>query len=418
MSRLSTSCLALVAALAVAACAATPVSKQPISQSPVVSASASQPARPDLAILVSIDGFRPDYLGKGQTPVLDGLAAGGAFGPMRPSFPSVTFPNHYTLVTGLHPDHHGVVGNRFTDAQLGVFSMASKETGFWDQGEPIWVTAEKAGVRTGTMFWPGSEVELQGVRPSQWMPFDQSMPGDARVDRVLSWLDLPADQRPKLETLYFDIVDTAGHRHGPDGAETRAAVVSVDASMGRLVEGLKARGLYDRAMLVIVSDHGMAATSPDRVVWIDDIIDPAALKIGYGGAVLTADPAPGREAEVQAKLVGRHPHMECWNKADVPARLVYGSNPRVAQIVCLVETGWLAATRARPVIRAGGAHGYDNQAPEMAAVFIAHGPGVVAGRRLTDLDSVDVQPFLARLLGLNAPAGDGRAADTLPITTP
>lgn len=418
MSRLSTSCLALVAAVAVAACAATPVSKQPVSQSPVVSASASQPARPDLVILVSIDGFSPDYLGKGQTPVLDGLVAGGAFGPMRPSFPSVTFPNHYTLVTGLHPDHHGVVGNRFTDAQLGVFSMASKETGFWDQGEPIWVTAEKAGIRTGTMFWPGSEVELQDVRPSQWMPFDQSMPGDARVDRVLSWLDLPADQRPKLETLYFDIVDTAGHRHGPDGAETRAAVVSVDASMGRLVEGLKARGLYDRTMLVIVSDHGMAATSPDRVVWIDDIIDPAALKIGYGGAVLTADPAPGREAEVQAKLVGRHPHMECWNKADVPARLVYGSNPRVAQIVCLVETGWLAATRDRPVTRAGGAHGYDNQAPEMAAVFIAHGPGVVAGRRLTDLDSVDVQPFLARMLGLDAPSGDGRAADTLPITTP
>ncbi len=418
MSRLPASCLALVAAVVVASCAATPVSNPPASQSPVVSTSASQAARPDLVILISIDGFSPDYMGKGQTPVLDALAAGGAFGPMRPSFPSVTFPNHYTLVTGLHPDHHGVVGNRFTDAQLGAFTMASKETGFWDQGEPIWVTAEKAGIRTGTMFWPGSEVEIQGVRPSHWMPFDQSMPGDARVDRVLSWLDLPADQRPKLETLYFDIVDTAGHRHGPDGAETRAAVATVDASMGRLVEGLKARGLYDRAMLVIVSDHGMAATSPDRVVWVDDIIDPAALKIGYGGAVLTADPAPGREAEVQAKLVGRHPHMECWNKADVPARLVYGSNPRVAQIVCLVETGWLAATRDRPVTRAGGAHGYDNQAPEMAAVFIAHGPDVVAGRRLTDLDSVDVQPFLARMLGLSAPAGDGRAADTLPVTTP
>ena len=298
---------------------------------------------------------------------------------MRPSFPSVTFPNHYTLVTGLHPDHHGVVGNRFTDAQLGVFTMASKESGFWDQGEPIWVTAEKAGVRAGTMFWPGSEVEIHGVRPSQWAPFDQGMPGDARVDRLLSWLDLPADQRPRLETLYFDIVDTAGHRHGPDAPETRAAAASVDASIGRLIAGLKARGLYDRTLLVVVSDHGMAATSPDRVVWIDDIIDPAALKIGYGGAVLTADPAPGREAEVQQKLVGRHPHMECWNKADVPARLVYGSNPRVAQIVCLVETGWLTATRDRPVTRAGGAHGYDNQAPEMAAIFIAHGPGVGCG---------------------------------------
>ncbi|WOB77866.1 ectonucleotide pyrophosphatase/phosphodiesterase [Brevundimonas nasdae] len=414
MSRFVAASLAVAAAFAVASCAGAP---QSALTSPIVE-QAAQTTRPDLVILVSIDGFSPDYLGKGQTPVLDGLVADGAFGPMRPSFPSVTFPNHYTLVTGLHPDHHGVVGNRFTDTQLGAFTMASKESGFWDQGEPIWVTAEKAGVRTGTMFWPGSEVEIHGVRPSHWEPFDQSMPGDARVDRVLSWLDPSADQRPKLETLYFDIVDTAGHRYHPGGAETQAAVASVDASMGRLIEGLKARGLYDRTMLVVVSDHGMAATSPDRVVWIDDIIDPAALKIGYGGAVLTADPAPGREAEVQQKLVGRHPHMECWNKADVPARLVYGSNPRVAQIVCLVETGWLTATRDRPVTRAGGAHGYDNQAPEMAAIFIAHGPGVVAGRRLTDLDSVDVQPFLARMLGIAAPAGDGRAQDTLPVTMP
>jgi len=414
MSRFVAASLAVAAAFAVASCAGAP---QPALTSPIVE-QAAQTTRPDLVILVSIDGFSPDYLGKGQTPVLDGLVADGAFGPMRPSFPSVTFPNHYTLVTGLHPDHHGVVGNRFTDTQLGAFTMASKESGFWDQGEPIWVTAEKAGVRTGTMFWPGSEVEIHGVRPSQWAPFDQGMPGDARVDRLLSWLDLPVDQRPKLETLYFDIVDTAGHRNGPDAPETRAAAASVDASMARLIEGLKARGLYDRTMLVVVSDHGMAATSPDRVVWIDDIIDPAALKIGYGGAVLTADPAPGREAEVQQKLVGRHPHMECWNKADVPARLFYGSNPRVAQIVCLVETGWLTATRDRPVTRAGGAHGYDNQAPEMAAIFIAHGPGVVAGRRLTDLDSVDVQPFLARMLGIAAPAGDGRAQDTLPVTMP
>ena len=414
MSRFVAASLAVAAAFAVASCAGAP---QSALTSPIVE-QAAQTTRPDLVILVSIDGFSPDYLGKGQTPVLDGLVADGAFGPMRPSFPSVTFPNHYTLVTGLHPDHHGVVGNRFTDTQLGAFTMASKESGFWDQGEPIWVTAEKAGVRTGTMFWPGSEVEIHGVRPSQWAPFDQGMPGDARVDRLLSWLDLPVDQRPKLETLYFDIVDTAGHRNGPDAPETRAAAASVDASMARLIEGLKARGLYDRTMLVVVSDHGMAATSPDRVVWIDDIIDPAALKIGYCGAVLTADPAPGREAEVQQKLVGRHPHMECWNKADVPARLFYGSNPRVAQIVCLVETGWFTATRDRPVTRAGGAHGYDNQAPEMAAIFIAHGPGVVAGRRLTDMDSVDVQPFLARMLGIAAPAGDGRAQDTLPVTMP
>ncbi|KAK0341716.1 hypothetical protein LTR94_025256 [Friedmanniomyces endolithicus] len=279
--------------------------------------------------------------------------------------------------------------------------MSKKETGFWNQAEPIWITAEKQGVRTGTMFWPGSETEINGIRPSRWVAFDQTMTGDARVDRLLSWLDLPPAERPVLETLYFDIVDSAGHRFGPGAVETREAVASVDASIGRLVEGLKARGLYERSLLVIVSDHGMADTSPDRVVWIDDIIDPSALEIGYSGAVLTTDAAPGREAEVQARLVGRHDHMECWNKADVPARLVYGSNPRVAQIVCLVETGWTATTRDRPITRAGGAHGYDNQAPEMQALFIAHGPGVTPGSRLQNLDSVDVQPFLARVLGLS-----------------
>lgn len=373
--------------------------------------------RPAVVILVSIDGFRPDYLNKGSSPVLDGLASGGARGAMTPSFPSVTFPNHYTLVTGLHPDHHGIVANRFTDADLGVFTMSKKETGFWNQAEPIWITAEKQGVRTGTMFWPGSETEINGIRPSRWVAFDQTMTGDARVDRLLSWLDLPPAERPVLETLYFDIVDSAGHRFGPGAVETREAVASVDASIGRLVEGLKARGLYERSLLVIVSDHGMADTSPDRVVWIDDIIDPSALEIGYSGAVLTTDAAPGREAEVQARLVGRHDHMECWNKADVPARLVYGSNPRVAQIVCLVETGWTATTRDRPITRAGGAHGYDNQAPEMQALFIAHGPGVTPGSRLQNLDSVDVQPFLARVLGLSVAPGDGRAKDVLAATT-
>lgn len=404
--------LALLAvALMAASCAVQPTG---LRVDPVTAA--AEAIRPDRVILISIDGFRPDYLGKGRTPVMDGLVEDGAFGPMRPSFPSVTFPNHYTLVTGLHPDHHGVVSNRFNDADLGVFTMASKESGFWAEGEPIWISAERAGVRTGTMFWPGSEAENHGLRPSLWTAYDKAVTGDARVDQILSWLDLPEDRRPRLATLYFDIVDTAGHWYGPDAEETAAAAAEVDSSIGRLVDGLKMRGLYERTMLVIVSDHGMAATSPGRVVWIDDIIDPAALNIVSSGAFLSVDPSPGREDEVRQKLIGRHPHLECWDKADVPARLAYGVNPRVPRIVCLVETGWLTATRARPVNRAGGAHGYDNQAPEMQATFIAHGPRVIAGRRLVDLDSVDVQPFLARMLGIAAPAGDGRPQDTLPVT--
>lgn len=410
-SRVAGLCLALL----LTACATPPVigpDAAPESQAAV---------EPPLVMLISIDGFRADYLDRGITPNLSRMAGEGATGPMRPSFPSVTFPNHYTLVTGLHPDHHGIIGNNMVDAELGRFSLSAKEAvtdrRWWDQGEPIWVSAEKAGVKTATMFWPGSEADIRGVRPAYWTSFDQETLGDARVDRVLEWMDLPQDQRPQLTTLYFDIVDTQGHRFGPASPEAAEAIRSVDASIGRLVEGLKARGLYERTVLVVVSDHGMAATSPERVLVLDDLIDPAAVQIVYSGAVSFLNPVAGREAEVEAGLLGSRPHLDCWKKSEIPARFVLGSNPRVSAIVCAAEPGWLLATRARPVTKPGGAHGYDNVSPDMAAIFIAHGPSVIQGRRLRDLDSVDVQPFLARLLGVDAPRGDGRPEDTLPVTT-
>lgn len=364
-----------------------------------------------MVILVSIDGFRPDYLDRGVTPNLSRLAAEGATANMRPSFPSVTFPNHYTLVTGRHPDHHGIVGNSFEDAELGRFNMGKTEPGWWSQAEPIWITAEKAGLTTATMFWPGSETEHDGVRPHYWLPFNKALTGDQRVDQVLEWMDRAP--RPDLATLYFDTVDTAGHDRGPNAPETTEAVAAVDASIGRLVEGLKARGLYDRTVMVIVSDHGMAATSPDRVMRLADVVDPEAIDVLYGGAVVYLNPKPGREAEVEAALMRRHPHGECWRRDGIPARFVLGSNPRVPAIVCAADVGWLMlGPTARILTRPGGAHGYDNRSPEMTALFIARGPGVRAGRRLRAMDSVDVQPFLGRLLRIAVPQGDGRADDS------
>lgn len=402
-------------ALVLGACATAPVDTvQNI-------AAETEAARP-LVILVSIDGFRPDYLDPAVTPTLSRLAAEGASGAMKPSFPTVTFPNHYTLVTGLHPDHHGIVGNNMLDDELGAFSLRNREAvidrRWWDDGEPIWVTAEKAGIRTGTMFWPGSEADVRGVRPTYWEVFDQSMPGDARVDRLLSWLDKPQAERPQLTTLYFDLVDTMGHRHGPDAAETRDALTQTDASVGRLMEGLASRGLADKAVVIVVSDHGMAATSPDRVTYLDDFMDVSAIETVYSGPVGFFNAREGRHDEVKDRLVGKHEKMECWAKADIPARLALGTHRRVADFVCLSAPNWLIGTRDRLVTRAGGAHGYDNDWSQMHALFIAHGPGVVRGRVLQNLDSVDVQPLLGRLLGIEVPRGDGDAADTLPVTRP
>lgn len=382
-------------------------------------ARAQEPYRP--VILIGIDGFRADYLERGLTPTLSRLAAEGvqAEGGMRPSWPSVTFPNFYTLATGLHPDHHGLVYNTMTDPNLPGrrFSLGARaevmDRIWYDAGEPIWVTAENAGLRTATLFWPGSEAPIRGVRPSYWLPYEKSVPSLARVNILLAWLSLPADERPQLATLYFDVLDTAGHEFGPGAPETDAVLADVDAAVTALVKGLEKQGI--EADLVIVADHGMAPISGERIVFLDDRVPADAFTVVGHGSVAMLDPVPGREAEVEAALLGAAPHVECWRKGEVPARLAYGTNPRVAAIVCLAETGWLATTHERtsdPARIRGGAHGYDNMAPEMRALFIAHGPDLARGVRLPEMDSVDVQPLLARLLGLAAPSGDGRAGDT------
>ena len=193
--------------------------------------------RDPVTILISIDGFRPDYLERGITPNLGALATSGISGPMRPSFPSKTFPNHWTLVTGKTPDHHGIVGNTMEDAARPgeVFKMATQDPFWWNQAEPIWISAEKQGIRTATMFWPGSEVEFNGLRPADWWPFNQKLSNDRRVNAVVDWMRRPAAIRPKLVTLYFDTVDTAGHYFGPaPGEKLHAAIAEVDSEIGRL----------------------------------------------------------------------------------------------------------------------------------------------------------------------------------------
>jgi predicted AlkP superfamily pyrophosphatase or phosphodiesterase len=387
---------------------------------------AATPPR-DLLILVSIDGFRADYLDRGVTPTLSALAADGmrtARG-MRPSFPSVTFPNHYTLVTGLYPDHHGIIANTMEDTgvtgdvrfSLSNFDAVS-DSRWWDQGEPMWVTAKRQGLHTATLFWPGSEAAIHGVRPDYWAHFDATLTPDQRVDIVLDWLDQPAAKRPGFITLYFDQVDHEGHIHGPDSAEVNAAAALVDEALARLEAGLKARGLFDRANLIIVADHGMASTSLERVVFLDDLASPSALHIITGGPVAELSVATPEAAQT---VVGGHPHMTCWNKADIPARLHYGTNARIPPIVCMAQVGWEIATHADLAKRTTfslGEHGYDNQAPEMAALFVAHGPAFKSGFvEATPFDNVDVYPLMTTLLGVTPQPNDGRLADIQDMLT-
>jgi predicted AlkP superfamily pyrophosphatase or phosphodiesterase len=382
---------------------------------PPALAQAPKPA--PLTILISIDGFRADYLQRGMTPALSAMAKDGASAAMRPSFPSITFPNHYTLVTGLRPDEHGIVDNTMEDtARPGVVFMLNKpdivhDPIWWDQAEPIWVTAEKQGVRTATMFWPGTDGPIHGVQPHDWRLFDKTVPSGQRVEQVLNWLDRPPAERPRFVTLYFDAVDTAGHRGGPDSDLVDKALTETDAAVATLLKGLSKRGLLDMTDLVVVADHGMAATSADRVTYLAELMPPAAFHAVSQGAESGVRPMPGHEDEVAKALLAPHEHMSCWRKAEIPAHLHFGKNPRVPPFYCLAQVGWMieAAHTGYPIPK--GEHGYDPADPQMAALFIAHGPSFNHGVTLAGFDNVDVYPLLTAVSGVKPLANDGNLAD-------
>ncbi len=374
-------------------------------------------------LLISIDGFRPGYLDRGLTPTLAQFAREGTRAEaMQPSFPSLTFPNHYTLVTGLYPDHHGIVANTMEDAAIpGVrFSMSNRDAvgdeHWWDGATPIWVSADRAGLRTATMFWPGSEAPVHGQRPDYWQPFDKTIAPTQRVDQVLAWLDLPEAQRPRFLTLYFQSVDHEAHDHGPDSPEVNAAMAEVDQALARLRAGLAQRGQLDALDIVIVSDHGMAYVSPDHHLVLDDIVPADAIGTVTLGVLAGLRAKPGREREVETALLAPHDHMGCWRKDAIPARLHYGSNPRVPPLVCIADVGWIITTREEMKTRhfSLGEHGYDNADPLMRAVFIARGPDFRRGAAIPEFPNVDVYPLLAMLLGIRPEPNDGDIAPLLP----
>ncbi len=375
-------------------------------------------------ILVSIDGFRADYLDRGVTPNLMRLAANGVRAQaMRPAFPSLTFPNHYTLATGLYPDHHGIVHNIFFDPDTGArYQYNDRRTTddpHWWGGEPIWVGAEKHGIRAATMFWPGSDTAINGVWPTHWLLYDERYTPEQRVDTLLRWLDLPRRERPRFLTLYFDQVDHAGHHGGPDSTEVNAAVASVDAAIGRLLAGLARRGLDGKANLVIVSDHGQANSGPNRLVFVDDLIDVARARPATLGILAGFRPEPDYAAELEGKLLVPHEHFRCWRKEAMPERLHYGTNARIPPLECLADVGWSLTTHAWVDSKNGetarGEHGYDVDAPEMRALFLAAGPSFKHGFVAPVFDNVHVYVLLARLLGIPAAPNDGDPAVTAPM---
>lgn len=377
-------------------------------------AGAPAPAADQAVVLISLDGFHPDYLDRGVTPNLAALARRGVRAQwMTPSFPTKTFPNHYTLVTGLLPDHHGIVSNNMLDDELGPFRMSLRSAvrdARWWGGEPIWVTAEQQGVKAGAMFWPGSEAAIKGTYATHWMPFDDAFPNAARVDSVLAWLSLPPGRAPRLLTLYYSDVDHAGHDYGPRaGAELDAALGEVDAMVGRLVAGLAERGMTDRVNLIIVSDHGMSEISSDRLILLDDYINYDDVTVIDWTPFALIQPKPGKLESVHAALNGKHPNLKVYRKHEVPAHLQYGTHPRIPELVLIADDGWsiTSEVRAQTWKPIGGTHGYDHTLPSMRALFLAEGPAFREGVVVPPFQNIHVYELMTRILGLTPAANDG-----------
>ena len=364
-------------------------------------------------VLVSLDGFRYDYAKKYGATHLMGIAAEGASAPdgMIPAYPSLTFPNHYTLVTGLYPEHHGIVGNSFYDpARKERYSFSDPKSvtdGSWYGGTPLWSLAEKQGMRSACFFWPGSEAEIAGERPTFYLHYTNDYPDEQRIDRVIAWLKLPPEQRPHFIALYYPNVDHAGHEFGPDSPQTAAAVKHVDALMGTLEKDLDA--LHLPIDLIIVSDHGMAKIQGD---WIDlDTFAPIDALITVGASLY----APSEQAAATAynKLKAADGRFLVYRRANVPAELHFNSNPREGDPIIVAQGPYAIRPKAPPAgseDRAGpvGNHGFDPfLMPEMKAVFYAEGPDIRHGVKLKPFENVNVDPLIVKILALDSPPVDG-----------
>jgi predicted AlkP superfamily pyrophosphatase or phosphodiesterase len=365
-------------------------------------------------VLVSLDGFRYDYPRLYGAAHLLQLGVKGASAPegMFPSYPSLTFPNHISIVTGLYPEHHGIVANSFWDPtreETYVYSKSkSNSDGSWYSGTPLWVLAEQQGMRSACLFWPGSEAEIQGKRPSYYLHFDDKFDDEKRVDQVVAWLKLPAELRPHFITLYYSNVDHAGHIYGPGSEEVRAAVHHVDSMIGDLKTKIAVLRLP--VDIVVVADHGMASLRGDTVT-LSDFADLKDFR--SEGQLLYAKPDADIQETYEEFLAHPDPRFKVYRRADVPAYLHYDANPREGDPV-IVSTGpftfrgHATSSDGEGETKHLGAHGFNPRTmPEMKAIFFAEGPDVRAGVQLKPFENVNIYPFLAEILGLKAPDVDG-----------
>ena len=367
-------------------------------------------------VVVSFDGFRDDYTRTFSTPFLDSLARMGVSATMQPSYPSKTFPNHYTIATGLVPDHHGIIANKFLDIASGItFALGqptSADPRFWG-GEPVWNTAARQGVKAGIVYWPGSDVCIGGRYPDYYHNYAHKplLSYPQRISEVARYLSLPVAERPRLVMLYFDEPDHTGHGRSPYAPETRREVERMDHIAEELYATLQTLPERDSINIIVLSDHGMAPVDTAHVVNINDYVRPEWVERMQLDLPTHIWPSKGCEAKIMDAL-RRMPHVRAWRKAEVPAYLSYGTNANIGPIVVNPDCGWMIADRGGYKLRVGGMHGYDPTSHDMQVPFRAVGPDFRRGYHKKEVfRNTAISPLLCRLLGISPASCDGSISD-------
>ena len=365
-------------------------------------------------IMLSMDGFRWDYADRVPTPNLDFIAANGVKAEyVIPAFPSNTFPNHYTMATGLYPDNHGIVMNNFYCPELDrTYRMRDREAvedGAFYGGEPVWVTAEKQGITSASYFWVGSEAPIQGIQPTYWKIYNNTDPFIARIDTVAYWLQLPEEERPQLITFYFNEPDSQGHRSGPESTEIDELVMELDGLVGYLLETISALPIADKINLIIASDHGMTERSTERYIDLSEFIDRDWLRWVFGGNPTMLWGAREGMIDTIYNSLKDVEHMHIWKTGELPERLNYGNNPRTLDLVVMADSTWnIGWGEPQERFYSGGGHGWDNQKKDMHTIFYAIGPAFQTNYTQPPFELVDLYPLITNIMNLQPAEVDGK----------
>lgn len=371
---------------------------------------------PTYLIILSLDGFRWDYTEFANTPTFDSLKEMGVTAEsLKPSFPTKTFPNHYTMATGLYPDNHGIVLNGFYDPDLykhySLSDRVSIADGSFYGGEPIWVTAEMQNMKAATLFWVGATAEIKNTRPSFWSYYDEELPFESRIDSVYHWLGLPENIRPHLIMTYYHEPDHTGHIHGPESPELICQIEQIDEYLSKLFTSLKRLEHYDKLNFIITSDHGMDAISPDKQIILDYIVDTADLLYWDGwNPNYNLKVEEGKLEKVYNDLMAAQLNYQFWKHGELPERLHYGHHIRTHDITIVPDEGW-SMYWSWSNSNSKATHGYDNDNINMHAIFYAVGPAFKTNYIHPTFENIDLYSLFAEILNLEPAETDGKLSN-------